>query len=397
MSSPDWQRLGSRYPTPWLRWLERSSNDARAINTTASELASHDVSPADRERFTPLPTTAEALLQELVKMGWLSTTTIRACPICGFELAADYEGEACPNPEELSHAFTDQGAQGATTRTMYHRAGIERRHVAWMLALHGMNTSGSWQESFNWLVSTSYGRMVPVRIYKYGKVRPGVLSRRRHQTLMEELANNIRHAVDEVARIVDDPRPDVIAHSFGTLLLGKALHSDSTLQVGRIITLGCILRPDFDWATLVERGQVEAVLNNYGTADGWAQRAHATIPDAGPAGRRGFDYYTEEWPDGLREPDKRVVFNVPAHGFTHSQFFDDKGDSPTTLERQFAELWQPFLTTKRVPEIAPRLHELGHEIVWPDERWKPHRWPLRAITGGWGKAEATYADRQIGN
>jgi hypothetical protein len=397
MSSPDWRTLGSRYPESWLRWLERNSNDARAINTTASKLASHEVSPADRERFTPLLAAAESLLQELADIGWLSTASIRTCPICGFELDADYEGDTCPNPDEPSHAFTDQGAQGTITTEVYNRAGIERRHVAWMLALHGMNTLAPWQESFNWLVSTSYGRMVPVRIYKYGKIRPGVLWRRRHRTLMERLAANIRRSVDEVARIVDDPRPDVIAHSFGTLLLGKALHRDRTLRVGRIITLGCILRPDFDWATLVDRGQIEAVLNNYGTHDSWAQRAHATIPDAGPAGRRGFDYYAEKWSDGLRESDDRVVFNVPATGFTHSQFFDNRGDSPTTLERQFTELWQPFLTTREVAEIAPRLLNAGQEIVWPSDRWKPHRWPLRAITGGWGKAEATYADPLMGN
>ena len=38
-----------------------------------------------------------------------------------------------------------------------------------------MNTLGDWQEKLTWLVGRMYGRMVPVAIYKYGVIRPGVM------------------------------------------------------------------------------------------------------------------------------------------------------------------------------------------------------------------------------
>jgi pimeloyl-ACP methyl ester carboxylesterase len=249
-----------------------------------------------------------------------------------------------------------------------------------------MKTLGPWQESFNWLVSTTYGRMVPVAIYKYGMVLPGVLSRRRHWALMAGLVVRIERAAREVSKIIDDPRPDVIAHSFGTLLLGHALHRYPEIRVGRVITLGCILRPDFDWATLVRRGQVDAVLNHFGTRDFWARVAHYAIPDAGPAGRRGFDSHAEGWPED--RPQEGRLFNVRAEGLRHSDFFQDP-ERGSTLKSLFAEVWQPFLTTKHARDLAAALHG-----EWPSARWHEARWPRRALPGGWRPANHTVVQRK---
>jgi serine/threonine-protein kinase len=61
-----------------------------------------------------------------------------------------------------------------------------------------------------------------------------------------------------------DARPDIIAHSFGTWLVGHALESNPDIQVGRVVLTGSILRPDFNWKEHMPSGQVEAVLNHYG-------------------------------------------------------------------------------------------------------------------------------------
>ncbi|MFY9819787.1 MAG: hypothetical protein WAM82_00290 [Thermoanaerobaculia bacterium] len=390
---PDWQELRQRYPAAWVDSLERSAVRGKAIDLSSEDLVRFDLTPGERARFVDLPAKSAELLEQLHREGWLNRTDHRECPVCHDVLTDEAPPVNCPNVEAEcgSHAYTDGGDEGPIEVRRYHRSGIDRRDVGWLLALHGMNTRGAWQESFNWLVSTSYGRMVPTAIYKYGVVRPGVLSRRRQRTLMERLVARIARASREVSKIIDDPRPDVIAHSFGTFLLGHALHCHPELRVGRVITLGCILRPDFDWATLVKRGQVDAVLNHFGTKDSWARLAHYAIPDAGPAGRRGFDFYEEAWPEALRPEGQRRLFNVRAEGLRHeglrhSDFFQDP-ERDSTMARLFAEVWQPFLTTKHPGDLAAAL-----QAEWPSERWHQSRWPRRALFGGWRKAPHTLAE-----
>ena len=132
-------------------------------------------------------------------------------------------------------------------------------------------------------------------------------------------------------------------------------------------------------------GQIEAVMNHYGTKDFWAARAHESIPDAGPAGRRGFDFYRECWPADKRDPPDRVLLNVAAPGFGHSRFFKNDDGDPSTMRRQFSDVWEPFLTTRDMPDL-PKF--VPHE-PFPAERWRQRRWPRRAITGWFGKARNT--------
>ncbi|WP_163276873.1 hypothetical protein, partial [Klebsiella aerogenes] len=72
---------------------------------------------------------------------------------------------------------------------------------------------------------------------------------------------------------------------FSLVLLDEAF---SGLRFGRVITAGCIIRPDFDWSTLIAGGRVAAVLNHCGGKDRPVPWAHYTIPGTGPAARRGF-------------------------------------------------------------------------------------------------------------
>lgn len=385
-ASPRWDVLRGRFPVAWVDSLERAEVRGKSVHLDRDLLVTRPISSDDRERYADLAGKATELLDELAESGWLTPEATRyECPVCGHDLGEDPPPDTCPNLSDdgTSHAYDENDDEGPRAIAAYRRAGIERRDAGWLFALHGMNTRGDWQESFNWMVSTSYGRMVPVAIYKYGVVRPGVLSRNRHETLMEQVADRIRRAGREVAKIIDDPRPDVIAHSFGTFLLGHALHRFPDLKVGRVITLGCILRPDFDWGTLAGRGQVDAVLNNYGTKDFWARVAHNAIPDAGPAGRRGFDFYEESWPNDMRAEGRRRLFNVEAAGLKHSDFFKDPEEG-STLRRLFRDVWKPFLTIRDADDLAAAL-----DWKWPAERWQPSRWPLRALTGGWEKAKNT--------
>lgn len=232
------------------------------------------------------------------------------------------------------------------------RKAPDTRDVRWILALHGMNTVGAWQEGFNWLLSNIFKHSVPVAIYKYGVVRPGAVLKFRQRELMRGLGARIRRLSDETEKSRFGGVPDVIAHSFGTWLLGHALQADSDLRVGRVILTGCILRPDFDWASLIPN-QVEAVLCHTATRDVWASLAHYIIPNSGPSGRCGFN-------------DRSTVAHAVLQRGCHSDFFGDK-----TMPDLFEKYWRPFL---QAPSGSPLLRGDGQ----PGPVWKQALWPLRA-------------------
>jgi hypothetical protein len=239
---------------------------------------------------------------------------------------------------------------------VYVRTIAPSRVVDWVIAIHGMNSTGEWQESFGWQLSTTWGRSVPVAVYKYGIVIAGVIMAWRRGRLREGLRRKIAVLREEAEARGFSGKPDLIAHSFGTWLFGHLLERELTrqdpLQFGRVILTGCVLRPDFDWKRLQDAGLVEDVLNHYGTGDGVVPFAHATIRDSGPSGRRGFD--------------GDAVINVRAEGFGHRELF-----SVAQLERSYTTYWRPFLTLPR-----EELRGLP-DIVDPAKRWRPWPWPLR--------------------
>lgn len=342
---PDFVVLRQRHSADLVALLETIAGNGGPFQITPRQLAATSTEPE---------AAALRLLRDPALEDWLREEERFTCPAGGEELSAEEAAEeVCPYHPDV--AFADHGGVGYQ-RVFIHEA-PRTRDVPWALALHGMNTRGPWQENFNWLFSRSYGggQMVPVAIYKYGVIRPGVLARWRQRQLVRDLVARIRRLSGEAAGSGFGGRPDVIAHSFGTWLLGHALTSQANLRVGRVILLGSILRPDFDWRRLVDRGQVEAVLNHHGTADRWVRIAQRFIPCSGPSGRRGFN--------------QPIVHNVPAADFAHSQFF--RADVMPFL---FASLWQQFLTwpSERLDRLPGRTSpsEFWRSSPW---RWIPRR------------------------
>jgi len=337
-----WSDLKTRHPEALVRELRSFAERGGPFRLTALDLAAPTQEDAED---------AHALLRDPLLADWLLEETELTCPEGGEELSPEEAAETvCPNHPEIDFSETP-----VEKTTFFVHDAPPTRDVRWVLALHGMNTRGPWQEELNWRVSMTYGRMVPVAIYKYGRVWSGAVFRSRQHRIMEELIARIRRLAGETSASGFGDRPDVIAHSFGTWLLGHALVSDPDLRVGRVILLGSILRPDFDWSRLIRRKQVEAVLNHHGTKDGWVRIAQRFIPCSGPSGRRGFD-----------DP---AVLNRPAEGFGHSQFFEED-----VLPGLFEEVWGPFLTA--APETLPELPGLAR----PPGDWRRGRWRLTTLS-----------------
>jgi pimeloyl-ACP methyl ester carboxylesterase len=129
-------------------------------------------------------------------------------------------------------------------------------------------------------------------------------------------------ALDENADILGkDGRPSVVAHSFGTFILGNALLRYQDIRVDKVVLCGCILPTDFPWKELIENGQVNAVLNCVGVEDYWPIISSLVIPGTGKAGRSGFKSTHEN------------IFEQKCN-LAHSEFFDS---------RQMRNQWIPFL------------------------------------------------------
>jgi hypothetical protein len=309
-------------------------SDRRLTEFTPSDLA-------------PPKDTALELLARVAADGWLSQEQRQRCPNCDFELDKEQAGlPTCPSCDE---GYSQHG--GLTTETVYVRRLPWSRSVDWVVAIHGMNTHGAWQEEFSWHLATTWGRSVPVAIYKYGILRVGVISARRRRKLQNELRNKLAVLRDQAHAHGFSGKPDVIAHSFGTWLLGHLIENELTrkpdgqLRFGRIILTGSILAPDFDWKRLTDSELVEDVLNHSASKDRIVPLARFAIRDSGPSGRRGF------------EGDQ--IINVRTEGCGHSDLFSiDKcieggkccqrctgaANEVRHLDYFYKRYWRPFLT-----------------------------------------------------
>ncbi len=339
METPNWNQLKGNHDARLVEVLSSLLSIQGPVEITAKFLSEQSGIPENQ---------CSRLLDEMTAAGILAKIESLACATCDkFLTDQDAQGETCPycqcSLEEKQPVIVHR----------FVRDEPRTRDIIWVLTLHGMNTRGAWQEDLNWLVSRAYGRMVPVAIYKYGIVRPGAVLKYRQRALMRGLDARIRRLSGETQAAGFGGMPDVIAHSFGTWLLGQALRSDPALRVGRVILTGCILRPDFDWNELIKRGQVQAVLCHVATKDSWARIAHYVIPGSGPSGRNGFN-------------DRLHIRHAVLTDGHHSDFFKED-----VMPGLFGQVWQPFLTGTDGQAKAA-------ESVLPPPNWKQAWWPLRA-------------------
>ncbi|MCD4701353.1 MAG: hypothetical protein K8S24_05790 [Candidatus Aegiribacteria sp.] len=225
------------------------------------------------------------------------------CPFCG-ELIKDpgsENGHYC----EAENDYVDRSDLEVEE---YFQLNVDpSRSIRWAVVIHGMNTRGPWQEDLVWKLSHIKKYSIPVYVYKYGLVRIGVtlgfLQKRRVKILATQLRNISKAADPDNAGL----RPHVIAHSFGTWLIAHALKEHPDIKIGRLILLGSIVRPDFDWMKLINDKQIEAILNHTAGKDKPVRFSQLFIPDSGPGGRVGFQ--SEE------------VINIRSPEFGHSGYF----------------------------------------------------------------------------
>jgi hypothetical protein len=194
--------------------------------------------------------------------------------------------------------------------------------------------------------------------------------------------------------------PYIIAHSFGTYLVGAALDRFSDLRVERLILTGCVLKSHFPWASLQgvrHSRRFKSVHNEMAKKDLVAVLAkllEGFVPPMGHAGVFGFNdpdiclAWDDPWKVGEQwsfDPGSEhalgqksfVVHNVAHRGLSHSDYFIGLSHArtfwlpffweiPVGLFEQFKDL----CIQCRELEMAGRYHDLiAKEALLTTSSW----------------------------
>lgn len=251
-------------------------------------------------------TRTREFLDAAAAAGWAEPRLLAFCANCEAQTSERTSEEGVCTA--CDHVFADHG--GIVRRQVYRLAAHRTRDIPWLIAIHGFNTHGAWQQEFSWRIATKLKYSAPVFIYKYGLIRFSVLVQWRHRQLARQLGHEIRNAVEHaLASGIPEP-PDVVLHSFGSQLFVQllALPEFDDLRFGRVIAAGSVIRPDYDWSSRIRESRVEAVLNHRGGRDCAVPFAQFFIPGTGPGARHGFTDPT--------------AINILNRDYKHSSCFD---------------------------------------------------------------------------
>jgi hypothetical protein len=344
----------------WARLYE--SNDHTILNVIRKQLESGSSAEIDAKLLSLEGSydveEINRLLEQLTDLGQISKRQVSICPTpdCNNLLDNDdLENKICPR------CNTDFRETGETPlkQTRFFLRGPLSRSVPWLIAIHGMNTRASWQEEFSWRVSNKFRYHAPVLIFKYGVWQYRVLLEVQHRKLVKQLGDRIRLAIKHASEngIIDSP--DILVHSFGSLLFSYLLNNTDykDLKFGRIIVVGGIVKPDFPWSDFIDSGRIDTVLNHCSKNDKTVKFAEFFIPNSGPIGNFG-------------SLDKKV-FNVLEEDYDHSSYF-----IPEILEQNLKKdgTWDVFLRypVKNLSNVLPR--------YIPSKKWLNKHVLLRSIT-----------------
>lgn len=340
----------------------RERFDAKAVDALFALLQSGQSPEIDRKLFQAqladagIDADAELLLDAAAEAGLVARKSVWRCPeaACGGIIEADaITAHECPHCHTDFRETGDDPVKGFVYRSPMSAS----RSVPWLIAVHGFNTRGPWQEEFSWRIAHRFKYHAPVLIYKYGLVRFSVLFGWRHRALARQLSQRIRKAVTHARRNSIEEPPDVVIHSFGSQLFRLVLEmpESADLRFGRVIAVGSIIRPDFDWSSYMRSGQVEAVLCQCGAKDGAVPFAQFFIPNTGPGARHGF-----------KDP---AVINVRNDEYRHSTAFAEE-ELARNLDR--GGPWDRFLREPLETFADPKKFQPG--------AWSPVRAPIRVFT-----------------
>ena len=212
-----------------------------------------------------------------------------------------------------------------------------------VVSVHGIRTYGRWQEELECLIKE---REPEALVFNYNYGYFSILA-----FLFPPLRwiTTLRFGEWLRAVLASHPkaRVDIVAHSFGTHLVGWSLQrlaKKSELHVHTVILAGSVLKPSFPWDALMQPSRVYRVVNECGTRDNVLIVNQLFVLFTGLAGRVGFVAGTGE------------RFRNRYFRFGHSGYFRDETGK---LSKEFMQKqWIPLLTSaKAIPLIDERFDQ----------------------------------------
>jgi hypothetical protein len=194
---------------------------------------------------------------------------------------------------------------------------VGRYHV--ILLIHGIRTQADWGPMVkSKLEVPGQIEVIPIKYGFFDVFRfwfP-LWTRRRP---IERVYKQIRMAL-QVAR-EKDPHAmlSIIAHSFGTYIIGQILKRGFDLHIHRLILCGSVLPQDFPWEQYQGRFDREKVINECSNTDIWPVLAKSMSWGYGASGTHGFG---------------AVLVKDRFHEGGHGQYFE-----PDFVDKS----WEPFI------------------------------------------------------
>ncbi|APW58787.1 hypothetical protein [Paludisphaera borealis] len=195
-------------------------------------------------------------------------------------------------------------------------SGVDGNHV--VLLIHGIRTQADWGPMVRSKLEIA-GRIevIPIKYGYFDVLRfwfP-IWTRRRP---VEHVKTQMRVALQRSRKTHPEAKLSIIAHSFGTYVIGEILQQGFDLKVHRLILCGCVLPEVYPWHQLQGRVNGE-VVNECGKADIWPVLAKSLSWGYGASGTHGFG---------------AVLVNDRFHAGGHGQYFE-----PEFVEKY----WEPLI------------------------------------------------------
>lgn len=199
-----------------------------------------------------------------------------------------------------------------------------RRQDIIVFAIHGFNTRGEWKNHLAPILGQETdGERYIFHPWDYGDYKLSILNPFSRRKKVNEF-----HSFYNATMALYNEKPEicVIAHSFGTYILGNSIKRFPEIKFDRVILLGSVLERNFPWKKFEKK--IKKVLNLIGGADIALLLANIT-PGLGSAGRNGF----------IDPPDN--LFQYKEEYSDHSDLFGSD---------YMKSIWIPFIRNGKVPK-----------------------------------------------
>lgn len=202
-----------------------------------------------------------------------------------------------------------------------------------VLVVHGIRTRGEWGKHIAPVLANANFIPYPLDFGNFSAWQ--LLS----ANAREEKLAWLREMYHRIRKETGIERPSIIAHSFGTWLLGALLSRYDDVVFDKLVLNGSILPSNFGWAKLLNEQRVLGVRNEIGSIDPWPRVASFVQPRTfGTAGVTGFS-------------DQHAALQ---------QFTQEIGHSDSLYHARF-EAWADWLS---IPTVPPEDFEDLGAILW---------------------------------